>query len=130
MAKAVGISENEFKGKSLDEQIKLISKRINEEKEDLKMEAAKEYLDNYKNQVPEVKDLLGKPFEIYVKKVGQKKTPTTVQVMGYNSNAQTLIVLFSDKLYQIKDEDLIKSPDELIKEKPRAKTGTGKKKTK
>jgi hypothetical protein len=122
MAKAAGLSESEFKGKSLDEQIKLISRKMKEEKQILETEQAREYIDNYKNQVPKLKNFLDTPFEIYVKKVGQRKTPAAVQVVGYNSNSKNLVVLFSGKLYQVEDGNLIKSPDELVKEKPGTKT--------
>jgi hypothetical protein len=130
MAKAAGLLESDLKGLSLDKQIKLITDKMKEEKEALEAEQAKEYIDNYKTQVPKLKDFLEKPFEIYVNSVGQRKTPTIVQVVGYNSNTQNLIVLFSEKLYQIEQDKLIKSSDELTKEKTRAKAGTGKKKTK
>jgi hypothetical protein len=113
MAKAAGLSETELKGKSLDEQIKLITQKMKAEKEILELESAKEYLDNYKEQIPPLKKLLDQSFEIYVKKVGQRKSPTTVQVVGYNSNTKSIIVLNGEKLYQIEDTDLIKSMDEL-----------------
>jgi hypothetical protein len=130
MAKAAGLSENELKGKSLDEQIKLITKKMKEEKETLELESAKEYLDNYKEQVPPLKKLLEQSFEVYVKKVGQRKSPTTVQVVGYNPNEKTLIVLNGEKLYQIEDGDLVKSMDELqnLKETKPVKGKTTKKK--
>jgi hypothetical protein len=131
MAKAAGLSEGELRGKSLDEQIKLITKKMKEEKETLELESAKEYLDNLKTQVPKLKEFLDQPFEIYVKKVGQRKSPTTVQVVGYNPNEKTLIVLNSDKLYQIEDGDLIKSMDDLMNSKETKKrTGTVSKKKK
>jgi hypothetical protein len=131
MAKAAGLSESELKGKSLDEQIKLITKRMKEEKETLELESAKEFIDNYKNELPKVKGLLDQSFEIYVKKVGQRKSPTTVQVVGYNLNEKTVVVLNGDKLYQIEDGDLIKSMDDLMNSKEtKKKTGTVSKKKK
>lgn len=130
MAKAAGLSENDLKGKSLSEQIKLITKKMNEAKDDIELESAKEYIDNYKAKIPKLVDFLRQPYEIYVKKVGQKKTPTTVKVVGYNLDDDTVIVLNGKKIYQVKDDVMIKSLDELAtlkKAKTPRKGGTKKK---
>jgi hypothetical protein len=113
LAKAAGLSESDLNGKSLAEQIKLITRKMNEEKDFLELESAKRYLDAYEERVPQLEKLLDEPLEIYVKRVGQRKSPTTVQVVGYNPNNKSLIVLNGEKLYQIEDADLIKSIDEL-----------------
>ena len=96
MAKEAGISENELKGKSLGEQIKLITKRMNEEKSNMEMEQEKTYISNFEKKLPKFKEELGQPFEVYVRKVGQKKTPTPVPVIGYNS-VKDEVVFFSMK---------------------------------
>jgi hypothetical protein len=121
MAKDAGLSENELNGKSLDEQIKLITQRMTEGKKVLETEAAKEYIDNYKTKFPKIKELLETPFEIYIKEVWQKKSSAVVQVVGYNSHTKSAVVIFSGKLYQIKDSDLIKSVEEWNTDKPKAK---------
>jgi hypothetical protein len=113
MAKAAGLSENDLKGKSLNEQIKLITKKMNEEKEALEIESAREFIENYKNKVPKLISLMEQSFDIYVKKIGQRRTPINVPVVGYNPNDKKLIVLFGSKLYQIEDGDLIKSMGDL-----------------
>jgi hypothetical protein len=113
LAKAAGLSDIDLKGKSLDEQIRLITRKMNEEKEALEIESAREFIENYKNEVPKLINLMGRPFDIYVKKVGQRRTPVNVRVAGYNSNDKKLIVLFGNKLYQIEDDDLIKSISDL-----------------
>jgi hypothetical protein len=128
MAKAAGLSESELKGKSLDDQIKLITKKMKEEKETLELESAKEFIDNYKNQIPKLKGFFEKPFDIYVKKVAQRKSPTTVQVVGYNPNLSTVIVVNGDKIYQIPDDDLVKSMDDLMNSKELKKKTVSKKK--
>jgi hypothetical protein len=121
-AKSVGLSENDLKGKTLDEQINLITRKIKQEKKNLEIELAKEYIGNYEKKLPKVIEALKEPFEVYVKEVGQKKSKTVVQVVGYNPGSKSVIVFFSTKIYQIKDEDLIKSVDELKTEKPKEKT--------
>jgi len=113
MAKAAGLTENDLKGKSLDEQIKLLTKKMKEEKDNIELESAKEYIDNYKNFIPKLKDYLNQSFEIYVKKVGQKKSPTIVRVIGYNFEQKTVVVIFNSKFYEIEDSDLIKTVDEF-----------------
>jgi len=133
MAKLAGLSESDLKGKSLNEQIKLISKKMNDEKEKLEIEQGKIYISNFEKLLPKVKDTLATPVEIYVKKVGQKKTPSPVPIIGYNSSTKQFIAYVNEKLYSIEDGDLIKSIDELmnsISSKRTKKSETGTKKTK
>jgi len=133
MAKLAGLPESELKGKTLSEQIKLISKKMNEEKENLEIEQGKVYISNFEKLLPKLKETLATPVEIYVKKIGQKKTPTPVPIIGYNSSKKEFIAYFNDKLYSIEDGDLIKSLDELmnsISSKKTKKNNTGTKKTK
>ena len=120
MAKAAGLTENELKGKSSKELIKLLTSSLNEQEKNIEFEAQKEYIGNYGNKLPKVIEALKEPFEVYVKKVGQRKSPATVPVVGYNSSSKSVIVLLSGKLYQVEDGDLIKSVDELNTEKPKA----------
>ena len=112
MAKAAGVSESDLKGKSLKEQIKIISKAATANAEIIEFEEAKTYISNNEKLIPKLKDQLEKPIEIYVKKVAQKKSPTIVSVVGYNSATKELIVFFNDKLNGIKDSDIIKTVDE------------------
>jgi hypothetical protein len=86
---------------------------MNEEKETLEIEAAREFIENYKNKVPKLISSMEQSFDIYVKKIGQRRTPINVPVVGYNPNDKKLIVLFGSKLYQIEDGDLIKSMGDL-----------------
>ena len=114
MAKGAGVSESELKGKSLKEQIKIITKAANESAEKLEIENAKTYISNNEKLVPKLKDQLEKPIEIYVKKVAQKKSPTIVSVVGYNSVTKEVVVYFNDKFCGIKDNEIIKTVDEFV----------------
>ena len=114
LAKAAGITENELKGLSTKEQIKLITKRMNEEKQSIEEEQAGVYISNFEKKLPKFKETLDQPIEIYVKKIGQKKTPTPVSIIGYNAGNDELVAFFNEKLYSIPDGDLVKSMDELM----------------
>lgn len=116
MAKAAGLSDNELKGKSKEELIKLLAGSLKEEQEAIKIEAGKEYIGNYEKKLPKLIEALKEPFDIYVKSVGQKKSPATVKVVGYNDDGEekNIVVYYNSKYYQVKDEVLIKSLDELI----------------
>jgi hypothetical protein len=134
MAKAAGLSDNELKGKSKEELIKLLAGSLKEEQEAIKIEAGKEYIGNYEKKLPKLIEALKEPFDIYVKSVGQKKSPATVKVVGYNKDdgeGKNIVVYYNSKYYQVKDDVLIKSLDELINltgKKP--KKSPGKKTTK
>ena len=114
LAKAAGITEDELKGLSTKDQIKLITKKMKEEKENIEVEQSGIYISNFEKKLPKFKDSLDQPFEIYVKKVGQKKSPTPVTVIGYNVGKDELVALVNDKLYTIPDDDIVKSMDELM----------------
>jgi hypothetical protein len=134
LAKAAGITENELKGLSTKDQIKLITKKMNEEKQNIEVEQAGIYISNYEKKLPKIKDTLDQPIEIYVKKIGQKKTPTPVSIIGYNASKDEFVAFFNEKLYSLPDDDLVKSMDELMNlvnnKKPKGtagkKTGTKK----
>ena len=114
MAKLAGITENELKGLTPKGQIKLISKKMNAEQEKIELDEAKFFISNYEKQIPKLKSSLEQPIEIYVKAIGQKKSPTPVSIVGYNALVMELIVYYNDKLYSIKDSDSVKSIDELM----------------
>jgi len=129
LAKAAGITENELKGLSTKDQIKLITKKMKEEKENIEVEQSGVYISNYEKKLPKFKDSLDQPFEIYVKKVGQKKSPTPVTIIGYNVGNDELVAFVNEKLYSIPDDDIVKSMDELMNLVNTKKTkGTGGKK--
>jgi hypothetical protein len=125
-----GISENELKGKSLDEQIKLVTKRMKEQKENMEIAEAKTVISNFEKKLPKLIDQLQEPFEIYVKSVGQKKTPTVVSVVGYNGFTKEVIVYLNGKNYPIKQSELVKSVEELANLKTKKSTGGTTKKPK
>ena len=114
MAKLAGISENELKGKSAKEQIKLISKKMSDEQSKIEIEEAKTYISNYEKSIPKLITQFEKPIEIYVKKVGQKKSPTIVSIVGYNGTTKELVAFYNEKHCSIPETDLIKSNDELM----------------
>jgi len=132
LAKAAGITENELKGLSTKEQIKLITKKMNEEKQNIEVEQAGVYISNYEKKLPKFKDALEQPIEIYVKKMGQKKSPTPVSVIGYNAAKDELVAFANEKLYSIPDSDIVKSMDELMNlvntKRPRKTSKAGTKK--
>jgi hypothetical protein len=136
MAKAAGLSENELKGKSPKELIKILTSSLREQQEAIEIEAGKEYIGNYEKKLPKLIEVLKEPFEIYVKSVGQKKSPTPVKVVGYNKDdeeGKNTVVYYNSKYHHVKDDELIKSIDELInltRTKPKGNTGSGKKTTK
>jgi hypothetical protein len=129
MAKAAGLSEDELKGKSPKELIELLTSSLNKQQESIEFEAKKEYIGNYEKKLPKLIELLKEPFEVYVKKVGQKTSPTPVKVIGYNKDdpeGKKTVVYYKSKYYQVKDDVLIKSMDELMNltdKKPKEKTG-------
>jgi hypothetical protein len=128
MAKAAGLTENELKGKSPKDLIKFLTSSLKEQQESIEIEAGKEYIGNYEKKLPKLIEALKEPFEVYVKEVGQKKSETIVKVVGYNKDdpdGKKTVVYYNSKYYQIKDDDLIKSIDELmtvIGKKPKEKT--------
>ena len=124
MAKMAGVSEDKLKGKSTKEQIKIISKAMSEAAEKIEIEASKELIDNTK-KVSKVQDVLENDISILAKNIGKKSSATQVSVVGYNFSKKLIIVLSKDKLYQIKETDIIKSIDDL---KTSKKTTTTKKK--
>jgi hypothetical protein len=126
MAKAAGLSENELKGKSPKDLIKLLTSSLKEQSETIEIEAGREYISNYEKKLPKLIESFKEPFEIMVKSIGQKKSPTPVKAVGYNDiGGGEIVVYYNSKYYQVKDNDLIKYLDEfknLISKKP--KTGT------
>jgi hypothetical protein len=116
-AKAAGLSESELKGKSPKELIKLLTSSLKEQQATIEIEAGKEYIGNYEKKLPKLIESLKEPFEVYVKSIGQKKSPTSVKVVGYNKDdedGKNTVVYYNSKYYQVKDDDLIKSIDELM----------------
>ena len=113
MAKLAGISESELKGQSVKDQIKLITKAMTENVAKVEVEEAKVYISNCQKQLPKLKENLSQTFEIYVKAVGQKKSPTVVPVVGYNATTKEVIVFYNEKLYPIKEANLITTIDDF-----------------
>jgi hypothetical protein len=112
-SKDLGFTADDFKGKSKSEATELIIKRATAKKEAFESEAEKELIENIKSKLPELEKFFEKPFQIYVKEVGQRKKPTPVKVVGYIVENKSIIVSYNEKLYQIKNNDLIKSADML-----------------
>jgi hypothetical protein len=135
MARAAGLSENDLKGKSLSEQIKLITKKMNDEKDNLELEVGKEYISNYQKKLSKLIDDSETPFEVYVKKIQQKKSLTLVKVIGSNKGGEKgdIVVYFNGKYSEVPEEDFVKSLDELqdlLIKKPKTKTTGAAKKPK
>ena len=128
MVKAVGISENELVGLTLKDQIKLITKKMKDSEKELEIQAAKTYISNYEKLLPKVKELLKDSLEVYAKSVGQRKSPTSVKIVGYNNELDEYVVFHGNKNHSIKDSDLIKSTEELM-DILNTKKPKGKKKT-
>jgi hypothetical protein len=130
MAKAAGISDNELKGKSPKELIKLLTSSLKEQQETIEIEAGKEYIGNYEKKLPKLIEALKEPFDIYVKSVGQRKSPTPVKVVGYNKDdedGKNILLYYNSKYYPVKDDNLIKSIDELMNLTGKKPKGPGKK---
>jgi hypothetical protein len=100
---------------------------MTDEKDAAVLESAKELVSNYEKRVPKLTDILSTSYNILVKELGAKKTPTEVQVVGYNSIDKKLIVLNASKLYQIEDKNIIKSIDDVKTSKSRRIGNTKKK---
>jgi len=113
MAKMAGISDDDLKGKSSRELIKIMFNRLDGELGEIEMESAKECVSNTDGPMSELKRKLEKPFEIYVKKVGQKKSPAVVPVVGYNASTGDTLVLFGGKIFSVGKDDMINSMEEL-----------------
>ncbi len=114
-AKTAGLTENDIKGKTVKQIIKLAAKKANENADKDELEEAKPYFSNYEKLLPRFKESIEKPFELYVKTVGQKKTPSIVPVIGYNSigKEKGIVVFFNEKYYTISENNIIKSIEEL-----------------
>lgn len=111
--KAAGLSEDDYKGKSTKELIKLISQTFKEAEAEIDLEAQQSCIENYEQKLPQLSELLKEPFELFVKEVGQKKSATPVKVVGFNSETSEIIAYHNEKYYQIKETEIIKSRDEL-----------------
>jgi hypothetical protein len=126
--KDLGLKGDDFKDKSKLEIIDLISKKAAEKKQVIESEAEKELIENVNSKLPEVQKFFEKPFQIYVKEVGQKKKPSPVTVVGYIAETESVVVYFNDKLFQILENNLIKSADVLAElNAPKSKKSTPKK---
>jgi hypothetical protein len=115
LAKTFGLKADDFKGKSPDEQRKILEAGFKKYNEAIAEKAEKQYFDNCANILPKVKELLEDPQFVYVKAVGQKKSPTTVTIVGYLSDKKELIVYLSStgKIYAIPESDIISTAEEL-----------------
>jgi len=111
----------ELKSKTIDEQIKFIKKVMPEEQEIIVKENAKEFIDNSK-KVSKIQNALENQIIILAKNVGKKTSASQVSVVGYISDKKLIIVLNNDKLYQIKEDDIISSADQIVISKPKKKS--------
>ncbi|MDR0502014.1 MAG: hypothetical protein LBH16_01705 [Treponema sp.] len=110
----------ELKSKTIDEQIKFIKKVMPEEQEIIVKENAKEFIDNSK-KVSKIQNALENQIIILAKNVGKKTSASQVSVVGYISDKKLIIVLNNDKLYQIKEDDIITSADQIVISKSKKK---------
>jgi hypothetical protein len=129
--KEMGLSADDFKGKSKKQVMEIIVQKSKEANDKLAGEQVKELIDNVKTKLPKFKEQFEKPIEIYVKSVGTKKSATAVKVVGYNPDKKTYIVYKNDdKVYQIPEGDLITTEDEYADNQPKKGGSKAKSKTK
>lgn len=113
MAKAAGVSDEELKGKSLDEQISILSAALTNAKKELALEDEGEFISNSVKQLGKLKDDMKTPFEIWVSSVAQKKSRTKVPVVGYIPETSEFVVYYNNQLSPIKDDQIVKSVEAL-----------------
>jgi hypothetical protein len=136
LLKKAGISEEEIGKMSDTDIIDLLSSKETKSKLRSMAETVNDdaFKQNLEKKLPELKELLDEPFELFVKKVGAKPSLTFVKIVGYISETSELISYHNGKLYAIKKGDQVNSLEELedTREKPkpapksRSKTNTKK----
>jgi hypothetical protein len=141
VAEALGI---DTKGKSDDELMSLISNTWEKEKVSVEESKKHEFIDNAVKKFPAIKKQFEKPFSIWLKKVQNGKNPECLPVVGYNPLTSSVIVVketksadgsVSSKIYQIAENEVITSAEQLTKineelKEERAATKKKNKKTK
>ena len=110
MAEALGI---DTKGKTELEIMALITADVNKEKTIVEEKSRQEFIDNAKNQLPNIKKQFEKPFEVWIEKVGAGKKPECLSVVGFNQKTNSVIVSKEGKLYQVEEKLIITSLKQL-----------------
>ena len=128
--KELGLKPENLKGKSKKAIMEMIAERSKNRTAELAGEQEKELIDNIKSKLPNIKKTFENPFEILVKKVGQKESVTAVKVVGYCpyiKDRPYIVFKSGDKVNYVSESDLIKTEDELAdaraKDKEKKKAG-------
>ena len=125
MAKTLGLKESDFNGKSNQEQLKILDEGFTKYKAAIEIQSQKAYFDNAVNVLSKVKELFKTPTSVYVKAVGQKKTESIVEIVGYSEKNKKVFVINPEslalKVFTVDESDIIKSGDELLKVKEERK---------
>jgi hypothetical protein len=120
--KSLGLKPEDCKGKTEAEIMDLILLRASEQKESILASQEKLLIENAKTQLSKLKEQFEKPFEIFAKTVGQKKSLTKVKVVGYNATNKTYIVITTgEKTFSMSENDVITSESELKEAKEKQK---------
>lgn len=116
--KELGLSTEDFKGKSKYEITQIVEEASRKRKAELEKEEEKSLLENIKTKLPGFKDQFKNPIKIFATGVGQSGKASEVSVIGYNPfnpEGKNYIVtkLKGDKVYQISENDMIKTESAL-----------------
>jgi hypothetical protein len=126
VAKTFGLKEEDFKGKSDQEQLKILDDGFLRYKSSLELQSQKAYFENAAKVLPKVRDALKFSTAVYVKQVGQKKTESIVEIVGYAAKEGKVLVVNPEssvfKVFQVDEKDIIPSIDELVRIREERKT--------
>jgi hypothetical protein len=109
----LGVTEELLHRMTNRQLIDLTLAKTSEAMEAIKTEEEKLYIGNMESKIPELKRFLSHPIEVYVKKIGKKRTPAIVKVIGFNPLAEELIICHKEKIIAVPKENQINTPDEL-----------------
>jgi len=128
--KDLGLSPEDFNGKSKAAAMSIIAKRAKEREKLVIEESKKELFDNAKTKFPAFKKQLETSFQVYAKK-SASTAPKPYNVVGYDPINKTVILTADGKSFAyVQETALIKTEREYEEAKPPKKETTtpGKKK--
>jgi hypothetical protein len=115
VAAALRLANPKYKNMADAELIKLFTKTAKEKLPELEIEASKDLIENYGKYLSKLKDYFKEPFELLTKKVAQKKSLTTVKIVGFITETSQVVAYYNGDISKIDDVDLIKSEAEFKK---------------
>jgi NifB/MoaA-like Fe-S oxidoreductase len=108
-------SNPQFRNMSDSELIKMFNKVSKDKLPEIENESYKGLIENYGTYLPKLKEFFNETVELLTQKVAQKKSLTTVRIVGYISETKQVIAYFNGDINKIDNADLIKTEAELKK---------------